>query len=1213
MYLRIVPLIRGRRARWILSITVLLLATTALAWFAPAMVGSRLLWPHALAYLTRDLDATVTTQDVTLEWFEPIVLRDVRVIDRAGQSVVSIGAVRTERSLFALLLGNDDFGKITIDQPKIPLRLRADGSNLEDALAAYLARNESSGRASGIIEITAGVIEISTAVTPLANPVRFDAIAATVTLANGANRRGGVELHSCRAAMGPQASSLTGAVTWVPAAEGGATSSTHWSVTAMVQSLDLSLLQGVLKRFAPSVALTGIADGQLEASWQSIGRGMEIDLQQLTVRQFQLAAPDILAADRLAFDKIEGQGICRAVGDTWQMENVRITCDAGHVAFDGQLPWPALPEGHTMQRLVDLARTADLTVAGRVNLARLAATLPHSLRLRDGAVIESGTMTFKLHGRNESGQRQWKVWIETSELSGRRAAQRFSWKSPLQVSVDVNRVANRWQVKQLDCQSSFLSLTGNATAAQGSFTLQCDLQQLTNQLQEFIELGSVQAAGTLSARLAWKQGDGQRVKVQGTGLVENFDLATQAIGRWREPRLAITFTAEGESADGQVARVHSAHLELASRTDQLDLQLLEPVDSPGLDALWVIGCQATGQWSSWFARLRPLLPAGIAGEASAVAGPMDAHLTARISRRAIAIERSKLTSEPFTYDSPSVRIHERMVALELAGRWDFDASRLSLTEATFQSEAVAFRVTDLGVDRGDQGIRTTGAITFRADMDKFHSTWVLPGLLDWKLGGSVQGQVSLAQLDDATQARWTIDLVGLELARRQRPAGPRALGAATSSTRGRSMDDRAAGGVIPVASGATWTTVWQEPTLKITGTGQLLAAEEMIRLERFELESADKLQLWFRGDLRQPHGLCFVDLHGQVTYDLAKLLRQWAPGLQEQVQWTGHDTQPFHLRGPLFQRAADRSHASADLQDAAHAAQGVIPLGLAGASGVSWQSADIFGISIGAGELTATLKEGTIQTGTIELPVSGGALRIEPTVHLNVAPPMISLASGRALTNVQITAGMCDQWFKYIAPVVADATEAKGQFSLSLDQATIPLDQPKAARAKGTLQVHNASVGPGPLARQLILVAGQVQAALQLKLGDLGQLSESPWIQLPQQEVHFQVVDQRVHHDRLLFKAGSVMIHTRGSVGFDQSLALVAQVPIQDQWIASNPHLVAWRGQTIQIPIGGTLSKPQFDRRALERLAADMLRKATGRIIEDEVKKGLQRWLGPER
>ena len=118
---------------------------------------------------------------------------------------------------------------------------------------------------------------------------------------------------------------------------------------------------------------------------------------------------------------------------------------------------------------------------------------------------------------------------------------------------------------------------------------------------------------------------------------------------------------------------------------------------------------------------------------------------------------------------------------------------------------------------------------------------------------------------------------------------------------------------------------------------------------------------------------------------------------------------------------------------------------------------------------------------------------------------------------------------------------------------------------------------------------------------------------MPQQQTQFQVRDRRVHHDRLTLQIDNAVIHTRGSVGFDQSLALVAQIPLQDAWLARDRRLAALQGMVVEIPVGGTLSRPQLDTRALEQLPAQVLRHTAAQLLEDGINRGLQQLLGPSR
>jgi hypothetical protein len=234
-------------------------------------------------------------------------------------------------------------------------------------------------------------------------------------------------------------------------------------------------------------------------------------------------------------------------------------------------------------------------------------------------------------------------------------------------------------------------------------------------------------------------------------------------------------------------------------------------------------------------------------------------------------------------------------------------------------------------------------------------------------------------------------------------------------------------------------------------------------------------------------------------------------------------------------------------------------------------------------------------------------------VRLNESPPLLTLDAGPLLTNVQITPGMCQGWLKYLAPLVAEATQAEGTFSVTLDETAVPLIQPSAARVRGVVAVHEARIGPGSLAMQLLELAERIKALAQGRLPTEVTRPADTWVTLPAQQTRFQVVDGRVHHDRCEFQVGDTLVRTRGSVGWDQSLALVAELPIPDAWLARDARLAVLRGTTLQIPIGGTFDRPQLDAQALEQLSTQVLRQTANRMLEEGVQRGLQQLLGPRR
>ena len=89
---------------------------------------------------------------------------------------------------------------------------------------------------------------------------------------------------------------------------------------------------------------------------------------------------------------------------------------------------------------------------------------------------------------------------------------------------------------------------------------------------------------------------------------------------------------------------------------------------------------------------------------------------------------------------------------------------------------------------------------------------------------------------------------------------------------------------------------------------------------------------------------------------------------------------------------------------------------------------------------------------------------------------------------------------------------------------------------------------------------------------------------LDPQAVQFQVVDGRVHHDRIEYRSGDTIVATTGSVGFDESLDLMLEVPLQEKWLGRNGPLSSLKGQVLRLPVGGTLKQPRIDLQPLTEL-----------------------------
>lgn len=391
-----------------------------------------------------------------------------------------------------------------------------------------------------------------------------------------------------------------------------------------------------------------------------------------------------------------------------------------------------------------------------------------------------------------------------------------------------------------------------------------------------------------------------------------------------------------------------------------------------------------------------------------------------------------------------------------------------------------------------------------------------------------------------------------------------------------------------------WRTIWDEPRLTAVGQGRLVPDKGLIELERLEITS-DGLRLAASGDVTDLLQRIEVDLHGEATYDIAKLIERVRETVGPHLQVAGRGSREFSIKGPF------RNPPAAD------APQPIVALDLTGRAGFDWQSADLFGLQAAAGELSIQLAEGIISAGPLDLAVSGGKLKLAPSLDLRGGPVTVVVPAGPVMENIELTDEVCDGWLKYIAPVLAQATRADGRFSLDLEETRIALADPGAADVSGRLRIDRGQVLPGALMIEIGDLIGRIVAPINGGTPPNWLAAEKPLVRIDKQDVEFRLKDRRIHHDRMEFNVRNVLIRTRGSVGLDQTLDLVAEISLSDEMLNRAKFLGQLRGRTLEIPIQGTLKKPRVDRRVIARLATELVPGAIEGLINQGVKRFQER------
>lgn len=362
-----------------------------------------------------------------------------------------------------------------------------------------------------------------------------------------------------------------------------------------------------------------------------------------------------------------------------------------------------------------------------------------------------------------------------------------------------------------------------------------------------------------------------------------------------------------------------------------------------------------------------------------------------------------------------------------------------------------------------------------------------------------------------------------------------------------------------------------EPAIQLAAVGAYDHQTRLLKLEQCKFTS-DALGGEINGQVADVTGRRDAQLAGQLAYDLEKVSTLLRPYVGGGVYLAGRGTRPLDAQGPLNTAEAT------------------------GSAAVDWSGAYVYGFRIGPGQLAMRLAGGVLQIDPLDLPVNEGRLHLVSRLKLAPGPMELQIDPGPLVQQVRIDPDMCAYALQYIAPVLAGVATAQGKFSIDLDGCRIPIDDPAQGEIAGRFTVHSVEIGAGPLVRELtILLARESSAKL-----------------TRESVIPFRMVNGRVYHENLELVFPELTIRTRGSVGLDQSLAIVAEMPVPPKWLAANTTLTsALRDQTITLPVSGTLSRPQIDRQKLDQYNQQFLRKATENVIQNELNRQFDRLFKP--
>ena len=207
---------------------------------------------------------------------------------------------------------------------------------------------------------------------------------------------------------------------------------------------------------------------------------------------------------------------------------------------------------------------------------------------------------------------------------------------------------------------------------------------------------------------------------------------------------------------------------------------------------------------------------------------------------------------------------------------------------------------------------------------------------------------------------------------------------------------------------------------------------------------------------------------------------------------------------------------------------------------------------------------------------------------------------------------MSTQWLRYVTPILADATEINGRLGIKLNEARINIDDPTQTRIRGQIEFDEVRLIAGTLVNQLIQTTQRLKTA-SLNAGSPTKPQDpSTLVKIPTQAVDFTVANKITAHERFRLDIDRAQLLTTGQVDFDGNLALTAMLPLDPRWLGQDLQRLS--GQTLHLPIAGTLERPYLDASNLQsiitQLGVQVIQDNAENFIEEQINRSLNKLFG---
>ncbi len=1195
-----------KRGRWMKLAFVLLILLGIFGWFAPTIVATSVVRNQLVKRLFPDFSGVIDCGEMSIGWASPIVIKNFRLEDEDDRTMLEVAEFSTSETLWTLVTRPGQMGTFKILDPVVHVSLSDSDSNVERVLAKLGHRSRGvdepvTGDSGPTKSAACFVVEIDNARVELEHSVSNRTSQVDPISIRLVSNQGIVEEFELSIGNPPSTVGGASATDWLVARYGNpsddqpspdankspnAAPGKHAVLRAMHWKLDR--LSPILPRFLPNAELGGQLNADTSIVLAPSSAGMDWDWNgTVSIEQLLVAGIESLKRDRLMLQQVELTGRAATTEGRLAMHDVKLTTDIGELTATGDMPLNGHSQKTSLELVQSLLSDEDYHIDGRVDLKKLATLLPQTLRIRDGIEITAGDVKVQFVGVAVDGVRRWSGAAGIVGLSALNRGQVIPWDKPLVARVNAHRDRNAIVVDLAECRSDFLQISGKGTFDDARFTASGDLSKLLTNVERFLDLGIERLAGQMKASGEIRRSDANHISLTSKILLDDFAYVVSKNNVWSERHLELSVVGAGQTdVKPALTKIDTGEIHLNGGGDTLDLVLRQPVDLVSASPTYVATGGLKGNLASWQNRLRPF----VSVNDWRITGNINLATTVTANARQVDVSQLSVVLQTLEVDGPEWLIQDPELKLETTGYWDVPSRKWTSPKITLTGKALTLDVADLEWTVGPPGQASlTGTASYRADLTQL-SNWKNLAIKNpsYYLIGSLSGTAGITRQDNL--------LVG-------------------------QLDAQAekfivAGQGIGSSGQPQWVALWKEPVVKLVSKGSYDSAADKLTLDLSHLDLGG-LAAEVSGKLDGCSTNQRIDVTGDLAYDWDMLMKRLGPQLGQNLQLTGKDHRPFSIKGSLVRSSAGPAPVAAvpaspvSFQPGAISGQGGgnLPaagglVDLSGQAGFGWTTANVYGITTGAGNLSAQIEQGVCRFAPLDLVVNDGKLHLTPTIYMDRNPFLLVLPQEKLIDQISLSQNLCSNSLKLILPMLADSAQVEGKISVDMQAASLPLLAPATGTASGVLSIHRAQARPGTVALQITSAIDQVRTMITRRQAN-GPNRDQVWLEMTEQQVPFRLEQGRMYHEGMTFMVSNVSVKTSGSVGLDNTLNLIAEIAIKDEWLGNNKAVAGLKGKSIQIPITGTTSRPQIDPSVFTSLLQQLGGSAIEGLLQDKVGDGL--------